>query len=65
MEEIKKEENQPVVEETLTMSKTEIENLINKKAIEIFGDLVKELNKPKVEEVKEEVKELTIEDYSF
>lgn len=67
MEETKKEVIQETVKsETITLSKEDVENLINKKAVEIFGSYLKELNtKPKEEPKQEPKKEITIEDLEF
>lgn len=68
MEEIKKEEIQqtPATEKEY-YSKDEVNDLLNKKFADVFGDLIKQINKqpePKKEENKEP-KEKTIDDFMF
>lgn len=64
MDEIKNEEvkiNEPTQKETY--SKEEVDALINKKISDTFGELLKEINKPKP--VEEKPKEKTLDDLLF
>lgn len=65
MDEIKNEEvkiNEPTqIKETY--SKEEVDALINKKISDTFGELLKEINKPKP--VEEKPKEKTLDDLLF
>lgn len=63
--EVIQQQAEKVEKETITLTKEEVENLINKKAVEIFGEYLKDINQPKEEPQKEEPKEETIEDYLF
>ena len=67
MEEVKKEPETTVNEipEKDYFTKTEVENLINKKISDTFGDLIKELNSKKVEKVEEKPREKTLEEILF
>lgn len=67
MEEVKKEPETIVNEipEKDYFTKTEVENLINKKISDTFGDLIKELNSKKVEKVEQEPREKTLEEILF
>lgn len=66
MEDVKKEpeiiENIP---EKDYFTKSEVENLINKKISDTFGDLIKELNSKKIEKVEEKPREKTLEEILF
>ena len=66
MEDVKKE---PEIVNEITekdyFTKSEVENLINKKISDTFGDLIKELNSKKIEKVEQEPREKTLEEILF
>lgn len=67
MEDVKKEPeivNNEIPEKDY-FTKSEVENLINKKISDTFGDLIKELNSKKVEKVEQEPREKTLEEILF
>lgn len=66
MEEVKKEVAAETVEKPTveTYTKQEVDDLLNSKIAAIFGDILKEINKPK-QEVKETPKELTEKELKF
>lgn len=67
MEEVKKEPeivNNEIPEKDY-FTKTEVENLINKKISDTFGDLIKELNSKKIEKEQEKPREKTLEEILF
>lgn len=66
MEEVKKEpEIVNEIPEKDYFTKSEVENLINKKIADTFGDLIKELNSKKIEKVEEKPREKTLEEILF
>lgn len=67
MEELKKEPDAVVNEipEKDYFTKVEVENLINKKISDTFGDLIKELNSKKIEKEQEKPREKTLEEILF
>ena len=68
MEDTKKEPETTVVNEIPEkdyFTKVEVENLINKKISDTFGDLIKELNSKKIEKVEEKPREKTLEEILF
>ena len=66
MEDVKKE---PEIVNEITekdyFTKSEVENLINKKISDTFGDLIKELNSKKVEKEQQPPREKTLEEILF
>lgn len=60
VEEVKKEETKSPE----TFTKQEVEDLLNKKIAAVFGDLIKEINKP-VEKKEETPKEKTLKELRF
>ena len=69
MEDTKKEPETTIVNNEIHekdyFTKIEVENLINKKISDTFGDLIKELNSKKVEKVEEKPREKTLEEILF
>lgn len=69
MEDTKKEPETTIVNNEIPekdyFTKTEVENLINKKISDTFGDLIKELNSKKVEKEQEQPREKTLEEILF
>lgn len=66
MEDVKKEpEIVNEIPEKDYFTKTEVENLINKKISDTFGDLIKELNSKKIEKEQEKPREKTLEEILF
>lgn len=69
MEDTKKEPETTIVNNEIPekdyFTKTEVENLINKKISDTFGDLIKELNSKKIEKVEEKPREKTLEEILF
>lgn len=66
MEDVKKEpEIVNEIPEKDYFTKTEVENLINKKISDTFGDLIKELNSKKVEKVEDKPREKSLEEILF
>lgn len=66
MEDVKKEpEIVNEIPEKDYFTKSEVENLINKKIADTFGDLIKELNSKKVEKVEDKPREKTLEEILF
>lgn len=67
MEEVKKDPeivNNEIPEKDY-FTKSEVENLINKKISDTFGDLIKELNSKKVEKEQQPPREKTLEEILF
>lgn len=64
MDEIKQEDKPVEIPTKETYSKEEVEALINKKISDTFGDLLKEINKPKPA-TEEKPKEKTLDDLLF